>query len=75
MLFKKDVANDYLPVCSLQDDKREISTIVKLNTFENRHLVFGKAKAFGVHTNMYFVEDAPLKMTGGCTYTFTWEKD
>ncbi|WP_197999939.1 C1 family peptidase [Gimesia alba] len=40
-----------------------------------KDLVLSKAKAFGVHTNMYRIKDAYTKMIPGRTYTFNWSKD
>ncbi len=75
ILFKKDKNNDYLSLVELQDDTKSKTARVSCDVFSSRHFVLSKAKAFGVHTNMYFIEDAPQKMTGGNRYTFTWTKD
>ncbi|TWT63264.1 hypothetical protein [Rubinisphaera italica] len=75
ILFKKDKDNDYLSLVELQDDKKSKTGRVSYDDFSSRHFVLSKAKAFGVHTNMYYIEDAPQKMTGGNRYTFTWTKD
>lgn len=48
----------------------------RVSTFTLSHafLVFGKAKLFGIHTDMFFVREH-LNGSGGTRLTFTWNAD
>lgn len=59
----------------LQDNNRTATVEVRVEDLRSNDFVLGKAKVFGVHTNMYCVEDANVSMRGGNAYTFTWVKD
>ncbi len=48
---------------------------IPVSDLSKYHFTLSKAKAFGVHTNMYRVTDAATKMKGGHYYIFTWKQD
>lgn len=60
---------------NLQDNTRTATVEVRPEDLRGNDVVLGKAKVFGVHTNMYCVEDANVSLRPGNAYTFTWTKD
>ena len=75
LLFTPAGNNDYMRVAELQDNQPPVVVELEHAILTKRELVLSKAKAFGVHTNMYWIQDAATKMEGGNRYTFVWEKD
>ena len=75
LLFTPEGNNDYMRIAELQDDQPPVVVEVEFDILRKRELVLSKAKAFGIHTNMYWIQDVATKMRGGNRYTFVWEKD
>ncbi|XXF76292.1 hypothetical protein P2318_24980 [Myxococcaceae bacterium GXIMD 01537] len=74
MLCRRDRSGTQALI-DLQDNNRTATVEVRPEDLRTNDLVLGKAKVFGIHTNMYCVEDASISMRGGNAYTFTWVKD
>ncbi|XP_013422207.1 uncharacterized protein LOC106182103 isoform X5 [Lingula anatina] len=75
ILFRKHERNKYQILTELQDDQHPVIVTIRRYMLEQNHLVFSKAKTFGIHTNMYHIEDAATALKGGAHYAFTWVKD
>ena len=75
LLFTPAGNNDYMRVAELQDNQPPVVVELEHAILTKRELVLSKAKGLGVHTNMYWIQDAVTKMEGGNRYTFVWEKD
>ncbi|XP_013422204.1 uncharacterized protein LOC106182103 isoform X3 [Lingula anatina] len=75
ILSRKNDRKKYQVLIQLQDDQHSVTVTIGRHMLEQNHLVFCKAKIFGVKTNMYQIEDAATVLEGGAHYTFTWVKD
>jgi hypothetical protein len=62
-------------LCQCQDDQRQSSAKVDYAQFSDRTFTIWKAKAFGVHTPMYTIQDQNKHMKGGNSYYFSWSQD
>jgi hypothetical protein len=69
-----DANGDTLSQAYTQDGRHASTTLSYYEgQLEGASLVFSKAKAFGVHTDMFQLCD--LKPAAGYLYTFNWDKD
>lgn len=72
--FEKKDTNKWAEVACLQDDRKKMVVDMNASIGQDHYVVFSKAKTFGVHTNMYLIEnwhDAPTNFT----YVVNWKHD
>lgn len=77
LLFDKGKNNSFTKVCELTE--AELNQISKqtlsIKDIQDKALVLTKAKALGVHSNVYQISDAATKMKAGHSYIFIWKED
>jgi hypothetical protein len=71
----KGIQSDNIVLCQAQDDQTSSLAGVPASQVHEHGLQLWKAKAFGVHTKMYNIENPRSWANGGKTYTFIWEHD
>lgn len=71
----KGVEADDIVLAQTQDNGFLNVTEIALDVFKGRELHLWKAKAFGVHADVYNVVDAHDNLQGGNRYVFAWLKD
>lgn len=77
MLFDKGKNNSFTKVCELTEapPNQNSSQVINFKDIQNKALVLSKAKAFGVHANVYQISDAATEMKPNHVYTFIWYSD
>ena len=77
MLFEKGKNNSFKKVCELTEapPNKYSEQVIEFTDIQKMALVLSKAKAFGVHANMYQISDAATAMKPNHVYTFTWISD
>jgi hypothetical protein len=71
----KGIQSGPIVLCQCQDNQNFSETLFDVPDFEHYGLQLWKAKTFGVHTEMYTIDNAVLAMQGGNLYTFEWIRD
>lgn len=71
----KGIQSGAVVLCQCQDNQSYISTQIDYDVIKKDGLQFWKAKAFGVHTQMYQLTDVRDHLKPGKGYIFTWRKD
>ncbi len=74
VLFSKEDTNTYKELACIYDDKNISVNNWDKSTQEDYHLVLSKAKALGVHTNMYLIDNFDQFDTNK-DYLIAWKED
>ena len=75
VVFEKKDPNNWREILCLVNDKKVMSVNnISPDLGNDYHVVLSKAKTFGVHTNMYLIENWGQASTN-MDYTFNWIKD
>jgi hypothetical protein len=81
VFFKARQSNDWEEIAAgsgddLNDPKYPKGTgSIPYDSLESGFLVLSKAKAFGVHSNVYLLQDASTALEAGKRYTVNWVED
>jgi hypothetical protein len=76
ILFNRSLPNTYQVLAELAGEERQpVIVEIDKNVLNEKDLVLSKAKTFGIHANIYCIEDAAKSLEGGNKYSFTWIKD
>lgn len=74
LLFNGD-SGDFVSLAEVQAAHGASTGVIDSAQLAGNHLVLSKAKAFGVHTNVYWIKDAVEVFRNGQIVSFVWERD
>ncbi|MBD2526905.1 hypothetical protein [Nostoc sp. FACHB-133] len=71
----KGIQSNTTVLCQSQDSQSTSSATLPASQVQSDGLQLWKAKTFGVHIQMYNIENPRTWANGGKVYTFIWQKD
>lgn len=74
VIFEKEDTNKWYEVMCLYDNQEEMTMDITPGLSKVSHITLSKAKAFGVHSNMYAITNWN-KADTNYDYYFNWKKD